>query len=117
MAPLHCTALGKVLLAYTAGELPGTLEAFTPNTITDPVTLRQHLETVRQQGYALDHEEFEPGVRCIAVPVYDLQGRVIAAMGISGPATRITPQAFPALIDIVLEIGQELSGRAAFSLD
>lgn len=115
MAPLHCTALGKILLAFSAGELPNQLESFTPNTITDLEFLLSHLESVRQLGYALDNEEFDPCVCCIAVPVYDLRNRVVAAMGISGPATRLTPHRLPDLIDIVVETGRELSARKTFT--
>jgi IclR family transcriptional regulator, KDG regulon repressor len=111
MAPLHCTALGKILLAHSGSELPVSLEAYTPKTITDPEALRQHLETVRQQGYALDNEEFDPCVCCIAVPVYDFSNQVAGAMGISGPATRITPERLPDLIATVVEIGKALSDR------
>ena len=115
MAPLHCTALGKVLLAFSGGEILNKLESFTPNTITDPEALLSHLESVRQQGYALDNEEFDLCVCCIAVPVYDLRNRVVAAMGISGPATRLTSQKLPDLIDSVVEAGREFSGRRAFT--
>ncbi|HNR11369.1 MAG TPA: IclR family transcriptional regulator [Nitrosomonas europaea] len=66
MNPLHCTALGKVLLAYGDLDLPSDLAAFTTNTITDPETLHRHLEEIRQLGLAVDDEEFDLGVRCIA---------------------------------------------------
>ena len=115
MAPLHCTALGKILLAHSSAELPTSLEAFTPKTITDPEALHQHLEAVRRQGFALDNEEFDPCVCCIAVPVYDFSRKVVGAMGISGPATRLTPQALPDLIAVVLEIGKALSDRMTFT--
>jgi len=111
MAPLHCTALGKILLAFDDADFPPTLEPFTPNTITDPDVLRKHLDDIRQQGFAVDNEEFDPGVRCIAVPVYDIRNKVVGAMGISGPATRITPERLPELTAIVVEIGKELSGH------
>jgi len=111
LAPLHCTALGKILLAHGGDELPVFLEAFTPKTITDPEVLQQHLETVRQQGFALDNEEFDPCVCCIAVPVYDFPNQVVGAMGISGPATRLTAEKLPELIATVVEIGKALSDR------
>jgi DNA-binding IclR family transcriptional regulator len=66
-SPLHCTALGKVLLAFGGVPLPGKLEPYTARTITDRSTLRKALEKVRSAGYAVDDEEFDPGVRCIAV--------------------------------------------------
>lgn len=114
MNPLHCTALGKVLLAFGDLPLPAPLEAFTPRTITEPETLRRHLEEVRRLGYAVDDEEFDPGVRCIAAPVFDFEGRLAGSMGISGPSTRLTPERLPALTAIVVEIGRALSERMTF---
>jgi IclR family transcriptional regulator, KDG regulon repressor len=111
MNPLHCTALGKILLAFGGVELPADLESFTPNTITDIDRLQKNLEQIRLQGYAVDDEEFDPGVRCIAVPVKDFRGKVIASMGISGPASRMTRESLPELAAIVLEVGTALSKR------
>ena len=115
MNPLHCTSLGKVLLAFSPGEIPGTLEAYTPRTITDPAVLRAHLETVRQAGYAVDDEEFDPGVRCLAAPVFDFRGKLAGAIGISGPATRMSPDRLPELAATVMEIARTLSDRMNFS--
>jgi DNA-binding IclR family transcriptional regulator len=115
MNPLHCTALGKALLAFGDLELPPTLEAFTPRTITDPDRLRQDLEQVRGQGYAVDDEEFDLGVRCIAVPVFDFRGKATGSIGISGPATRVTPERLSELAASVVEIGKALSERMSFT--
>jgi len=115
MNPLHCTALGKVLLAYGDLDLPSDLAAFTTNTITDPDTLHRHLEEIRRLGFAVDDEEFDLGVRCIAVPVFDFRGKAVGAIGISGPATRMTVERMPELTAIVLEIGKALSERMTFS--
>ena len=115
MNPLHCTALGKVLLAYGDLDLPSDLAAFTTNTITDPETLHRHLEEIRQLGFAVDDEEFDLGVRCIAVPVFDFRGKAVGAIGISGPATRMTAERMPELTAIVVEIGKALSERMTFS--
>jgi IclR family KDG regulon transcriptional repressor len=113
--PLHCTALGKVLLAFGDLELPASLEAFTPRTLVDPELLRKALEQVRLQGYAVDDEEFDPGVRCIAAPVFDFRGKTVGSIGISGPATRLTPERLPELAASVVEIGKALSERMSFS--
>lgn len=113
--PLHCTALGKALLAFGELELPASLDPFTPRTITDPETLRRALDEVRRLGYAVDDEEFDPGVRCIAVPVYDFRGKAVGSIGISGPATRLTPERLPELAALVLEIGKALSERMSFT--
>ncbi|MHC1740069.1 MAG: IclR family transcriptional regulator, partial [Anaerolineaceae bacterium] len=115
MNPLHCTALGKVLLAFGDLDIPVELPAFTNNTITDQEVLRRHLAVIQQQGYALDDEEFDIGVRCIAVPVFDCRGKAVGAIGISGPATRVTPERMPELTAVVIEIGQALSKRMTFS--
>jgi DNA-binding IclR family transcriptional regulator len=115
MNPLHCTALGKALLAFGDLSVPTTLEAFTPHTLTDPDQLRKNLEQVRAQGYAVDDEEFDLGVRCIAVPVFDFRGKAAASIGISGPATRVTLERLPELAAIVVEVGQALSERMSFT--
>src|SRR5512139_3042718 len=115
MNPLHCTALGKALLAFGDIEMPTTLERFTPRTIKSKRALQEHLAEVRRSGYAVDDEEFDPGVRCIAVPVFDFRGKAIGAMGISGPATRITPERLTQLAGVVVEIGKALSERMTFT--
>jgi len=115
MNPLHCTALGKVLLAYGDLDIPSDLAPFTQNTITDPETLLRHLEEIRRLGFAVDDEEFDIGVRCIAVPVIDFRGKAVGAIGISGPATRMTAERMPALTAIMVEIGKALSERMTFS--
>ncbi len=111
--PLHCTALGKVLLAFTDIPMPETLESYTERTITDPAALERELGEVRRQGYAVDDEEFDLGIRCIAVSVVDFRGRVVGSMGISGPATRMTPQRLPELAAIAVEVGKALGERQA----
>lgn len=114
LAPLHCTALGKVLLAFGGEPIPSELPAFTPRTITDLGTLHAHLEQTRRQGYGVDDEEYEYGVRCVAAPVYDFRTRVVGAVGISGPAGRIGLDRIPQFGDIVAEVAQALSNRLSF---
>ncbi len=117
IAPLYCTALGKVLLAFGAAEMPDTLEAFTPRTITDVGMLQRHLEIVRNRGYALDDEEFEVGVRCVAAPISDYREQCIAAIGISGPTSRLSLDVLPDAAQIVTEIGKALSARLSFKAE
>lgn len=116
LAPLYCTALGKCLLAFGAAPLPTPAEmrAFTPRTLTNPETLRLHLEQTRRQGYAVDDEEYEYGVRCVAAPLFDYRGKVVGAIGISGPAGRVSLERIPALSAIVLEVSRALSDRLSF---
>ena len=115
LAPLHCTALGKSLLAFNDHTaIPQELPAFTPRTITDPETLHLHLEQTRRQGYAVDDEEYEIGVRCVAAPVYDYRGKVVGAIGISGPAGRMSLDRIPEFADTVMQVSKELSNRMSF---
>ena len=96
LAPLHCTALGKVLLAYQPRSRQEAMleqlqcESFTRRTITDVAALRAHLVVVRETGLGLDDEEFSVGVRCIAAPVFRHDGSIAGAIGISGPSPRVT---------------------------
>jgi DNA-binding IclR family transcriptional regulator len=115
MAPLHCTALGKVLLAFANAPVPENLDSYTIRTITDPAMLQHHLERVRKEGYAIDDEEFEVGVRCIAVPVCDYRARCVAAIGISGPTSRVALGDLPKVAQIIQEIGKSLSARLSFN--
>ncbi|AKX93118.1 IclR family transcriptional regulator [Moorella thermoacetica] len=93
--PAYCTATGKVLLAHLPSEelenylRNTTFTRFTSNTITNPEKLREHLISIRTQGYAVDKEESEEGLFCIAAPVKDNGGKVLAAISISGPAGRL----------------------------
>jgi len=115
LAPLHCTALGKVLLAWCRGIVPENLERFTEHTLTTPDALRRNLEVVREQGYAVDDEEFDLGVRCVAAPVFDYREKVIGCIGISGPVTRMTPDKMSAFAELVLQISGKLSEKMRFS--
>ena len=90
----HCSALGKVLLAYCSEKevkriiQTAGLPRFTPNTITDAEELGQTLAKVRKQGYAYDLEEILPDLCCVAAPIQNYSGQVIAAISMSLPAYR-----------------------------
>jgi IclR family acetate operon transcriptional repressor len=75
----------------------------------DIASLRKMTEEVPGQGFAIDNEEYHAGVRCLAAPVFDMQKQVIAAVGITGPATEISIEAIPSLSKIVLAAAGELS--------
>jgi len=96
--PLHCAALGKVLLAYGAAELPpGRLARRTSRTITSREALHADLADVRRRGYAVTTEELEPGLVAVAAPVYRDAATVVAALSVSGPASRLTRARIPAI--------------------
>ncbi|UCG04994.1 MAG: IclR family transcriptional regulator [Desulfobacterales bacterium] len=94
--PAHCSSVGKVFLAqFSEQELERLikekgLKKRTENTITNPEKLKHHLEVIYRQGYAVDDEENEKGIRCVGAPVFNQKRKVIAAISISGPTVRIT---------------------------
>lgn len=117
---LHCTAAGKVFLAFGAAELgDGELESLTPATVTDRAQLERELETVRERGYATIVDELEPGLSAVAAPVRDRGGAVIAALTASGASLRLAPQRLALLGRVALEQAHVLSGRLGYgaSLD
>jgi len=93
--PLHCTALGKAILAHLPSERVDEiidrhgLPAKTPNTITDREELLERLETVRDRGLAFDREEIFKGLQCVAAPVLDQEDEVIGAVSVTGPSSRM----------------------------
>ncbi len=108
-SPMHASGIGKVLLAnaeqskiekYLSG---GKLESFTDNTISDGDQLRDELEKIRSKGFALDDEEKNIGMRCIAAPVFNFHGEVIAGISISGPSIRLPLERIVHFSNIVME--------------
>ncbi len=120
--PPYCTAVGKVLIASDSLEeigkrLPDQLETRTGKTITDPKMLIDHLSKVYRQGYAIDDEEYEEGVRCIAVPIRDYTGNVVAGLSVSGPAMRMTDKKIVEdLVQSVKKAGEEVSRRLGYDI-
>jgi DNA-binding IclR family transcriptional regulator len=117
--PLHATASGKVLLSWTDDPqvkaiLDGELERFTARTITDPAVLGAELAEARSRGWAATTEELEEGLSAVAAPVRDATGRVVAAVGISGPAYRLTAETFPEVAAVLVEGAREISARMGY---
>lgn len=117
--PPHCTAAGQVLLAYLPSQsldqvLPRRLEVFTPHTIAGRDELYRELDTVRRRGYAVVQEELERGLNAIAAPIRDHRGRVIAAVSISGPAYRVTPEMFGTLARRLIEATAGISEEMGY---
>ncbi len=91
---LYCTGVGKCYLAFMPGEkaekiLARGLESKTENTITDMDKMRMELNEIRKKGYAVDNEEYEIGISCVAVPVFNKSGDIISAISLTGPVFRI----------------------------
>jgi len=120
-APLHCTALGKVLLAYLPeGERKKILGRrgllrLTEKTITDKEELEKELRVVKKQGFALDKGENEKDVRCIAAPIKNYQGKVIAAISISSPAYRTDFNKQNHLKEALIQVSNEISKRLGYT--
>ena len=99
--PPHCSALGKVFYAEGALALPTiTMQRLTRNTITSPAVFQRQLRQIRKRGYALTHGELEIGLDAVAAPVFDGTGAIVAAVGVSGPADRMSAQ-LPALSELI----------------
>ncbi|HTS67983.1 MAG TPA: IclR family transcriptional regulator [Terriglobia bacterium] len=115
--PLHCTGVGKTLLAYQGEELlhqiaesPG-LTRLTGHTLTTLPHLRKELERIREQGYAVDHEEAVEGLRCVAGPIFNHLGQIAAAFSVAGPAMRLTSARISEMAPLVRETSQQISYR------
>jgi DNA-binding IclR family transcriptional regulator len=104
LSPLHCTALGKAFLAFGRVEEIAELSRYTPKTITSRGALEEEISLTRRRGYAVDDEEFAPGIRCVARPVDDEEGEMIAAVGISGPTVRIDDERLAQLGALITEV-------------
>jgi len=114
--PAHCTASGKLFLAFLpaqvlAGILSKPLKTYTKNTISSADDLRQQLGLIRQQGYAFDDEEFETGIRAVACPIFDRTGKIIAAISIPSPASRMKPERVPEIASALAEATRAVSRR------
>lgn len=119
--PAYCTAAGKVHLANMSDEelegfLPNQeLEGYTPHSITDRDELKKDLVKVAERGYALDIEELDIGVRCVAAPIRDYTRRIVGALSISGPATRFSDERLEKeLVPLVTSAAEALSTRLGF---
>jgi len=117
--PLHCTSNGKVLLAWADEQdrerlLAAPLESYTTHTVTDPDTLRRELESIRRRGYAQAVEELEEGLNAVAAPVRQADGRVIAALGVSGPPFRMHAVDVPRMGLLTAEAAQAVSRQLGY---
>jgi IclR family KDG regulon transcriptional repressor len=120
-SPAYCTGLGKALLAFVPlknleqylTQAP-SLHRFTPNTLVEPQSIKDHLDRIRAQGYAIDDEEHELGIRCIAVPVRNYLGEAVAAISVSGPTLRMTREKMDLVIPKIIEVGENLSNSLGY---
>jgi DNA-binding IclR family transcriptional regulator len=115
LADLHCSATGKVFIAHCLRDpIPvffsgKKLEKRTVNTLTGVRELQAEAERVREQGYGMDDEEYHIGVRCLAAPIRNAHGVVIAAIGITGATTRVTREKVPTVVRDVIAAAEQIS--------
>jgi DNA-binding IclR family transcriptional regulator len=113
--PIHCTSVGKAILAFLPEERAAEVlrkirfERFTTRTLVTAEALKAEMEKTRRRGYAVDDEEFEEGLRCIAVPLLDAQRLPVAAVSISGPSFRVTAQKLPSIANHLLQCVRGIS--------
>ena len=118
--PLHCTAIGKVLLAFQPGDyihetIERGLTSFTDKTVTRREAVLELLDEVRSRDYAIDDEESEPGLRAIAAPVRNHTGLVIAALGVAAPVQRMNKKVMQTTVPTVMAIAQAVSHRLGYA--
>lgn len=118
--PLHSTAMGKAIVAFLSPTQQkrilqeDQLQVYTPHTITQPEKLETELEQVRLKGFALENGEMRVGMRGIAAPIFDYQGNVSYALGITGMFRRISEDSFLFARDLVVESCQQISRELGF---
>lgn len=115
-SPVHCTSVGKAILAYQPTEIverviAAGLERFTETTITDPAALNIELELTRQRGFAIDNGEHQPGLRCIGAPISNQLGVVFAGISVSAPAWQMTASEVDELDKVVIYHANLISQR------
>lgn len=114
-APTYCTSVGKAFLAFQDEALVRRIAAeeglkrYTPNTITDLDVLLGELARIREQGFAIDDEENQLGLRCIGAPIRDAAGRVFASVSVSGPAERMPDARLAGLAPLVIQTAGDIS--------
>lgn len=113
--PVHCTAMGKAMLAFLPEQAASDIMArirftrLTPRTLCTPEALLRSLDRVRRRGYAIDDEEVEAGVRCVGAPILNESGYPMAAVSVSGPTSRITQQSVPGIAEHLMRCCRDIS--------
>jgi IclR family transcriptional regulator, KDG regulon repressor len=120
--PAYCTAEGIVLLTGQSPEtidemLAGELTALTARTEIDPDKIVARINEARRLRYAVDDEESEIGMSCVAAPVFGGDGSIVAGIGVAGPRNRMTKRAIPALATRVVQTADQVSARFGYGLE
>lgn len=116
-APMHCTGVGKAILAFAPDQRvveiieSHGMKEFTANTKTSLDELQNDLAVTRRRGYAIDNMEHEWGIRCVAVPIREENGRIKASLSVSGPSERLPLESIESIAEPMMEFGMEISRR------
>lgn len=119
---LHCTSTGKVMLAFMSPNergqfLPRRLNRYAVRTITRRDRLSKELEVIRRRGYAIAQDELEEGLSAVGAPILDQAGKVVAALAVSGPSFRLTPERLLDVAPRVVKAASTVSRRLGFAGD
>lgn len=121
--PVYCSAVGKAQIAFKSeSEIEkivsfDDMKKFTQNTMAKREEFLRHLRDIREKGYAVDNEEYELGVKCVGVPIWDYTQHVVAGVSVAGPAFRLTDEVLKEkVIPAVVEVGREISRRLGFEV-
>jgi len=120
-APMYCTGVGKLFMTeFSEAQMEdyvrdNGLPRLTEYTLCTKEDLLQAVEFSRRYGYALDNQECEIGVRCVAVPVRDFSGKIVAGLSISGPTSRVTDEAISSKLPPLLDIAHRASCELGYS--
>ncbi len=123
-APVHCSATGKTLAAYLeesalkrliqCSECKASPTRYTANTITNFSELQKELSETRKRGYAVDNEEYEQGIKCIAAPIFDFTGEIVATIGVSGTVSKIEETGIGPLAAELKRTAAEISSKLGY---
>ncbi|MDQ0200389.1 IclR family transcriptional regulator [Neobacillus ginsengisoli] len=122
-APIHCTGVGKAILAFQEEEeieriLSNTdLQSFTEYTLTDKEDIKKQLRTIQEQGYSIDDEEIELGLKCVAAPIFDHQGKVIAAISCASPKIRLSEEKLVEVIKVIKLAAAKISQSMGYNAE
>ncbi|OCA88026.1 IclR family transcriptional regulator [Bacillus sp. FJAT-27225] len=121
-APIHCTGVGKAILAHLSEDevdrllSKAILKPFTEFTLTNPKDIKNHLAVVRGQGYAVDDEEIELGLKCIAAPIFNHQGKVVSSISCAAPKMRLDEEKLPKVIAGIKGAAAEISRQLGYKM-
>lgn len=118
-SPAYCTGVGKALLAFQRPEvieqvIAAGLKVYTKTTITTAEALRREMEAIRRRGYAIDNSEHQVWVRCVAAPIRNASGQVVASLSVTGPADRMTDTKIDSLAPLVVQTADSISRQIGY---